>query len=87
MSRPDVHIDLHLVLLREDRVLMGERRNAIFANGQYHVPAGMKALYAPGAAATSSPAPIKMPPPTPVMSRDARPRNRACSSPAKNAQR
>ena len=40
MTRPDVHIDLHLVLLRDGCVLMGERRNAEFGAGQYHVPAG-----------------------------------------------
>ena len=40
MTRPDVHIDLHLVLLRDGCVLMGERRNTQFAAGQYHVPAG-----------------------------------------------
>ena len=40
LGRPDVHIDLHLVLLREGRVLMGKRRNTAFAAGQYHVPAG-----------------------------------------------
>lgn len=40
MARPDVHIDLHLVLLCDGRVLMGERRNTAFASGQYHVPAG-----------------------------------------------
>lgn len=40
MSRPDIHIDLHLVLLRDGCILMGERRNTEFAAGQYHVPAG-----------------------------------------------
>ena len=40
MGRPDVHIDLHLVLLRMGCVLMGKRRNTAFAAGQYHVPAG-----------------------------------------------
>ena len=40
MTRPDIHIDLHLVLLREGRILMGRRRNTEFAAGQYHVPAG-----------------------------------------------
>ena len=40
MSRADVHIDLHLVLLRDGCILMGERRNATFGTGQYHVPAG-----------------------------------------------
>ncbi|HEV8391416.1 MAG TPA: NUDIX domain-containing protein [Dongiaceae bacterium] len=40
MSRPDVHIDLHLALLREGCILMGERRNVEFGAGQYHVPAG-----------------------------------------------
>ncbi len=39
-DRPDVRIDLHLVLIRDGRVLMGERRNSQFGNGQYHVPAG-----------------------------------------------
>lgn len=40
MIRPDVHIDLHLVLFRDDRILMGRRRNVTFGDGQYHVPAG-----------------------------------------------
>ena len=40
MSRPDVHIDLHLVLLRDGCILLGERRNTEFAAGQFHVPAG-----------------------------------------------
>ena len=40
MGMPDVHIDLHLVLLRMGCVLMGKRRNTAFAAGQYHVPAG-----------------------------------------------
>jgi 8-oxo-dGTP diphosphatase len=40
MTRPDVHIDLHLVLLRDGCILMGERRNVAFGAGQYHVPAG-----------------------------------------------
>ena len=40
MSRPDIHIDLHLVLLRDGHVLMGRRRNTVFAAGKYHVPAG-----------------------------------------------
>lgn len=40
MIRPDIHVDLHLVLLRGGRVLMGRRRNTVFASGQYHVPAG-----------------------------------------------
>ena len=40
MTRPDVHIDLHLVLLRDGCILMGERRNVAFGSGQYHVPAG-----------------------------------------------
>ena len=40
MARPDIHVDVHLVLLRDGRILMGERRNTEFASGQYHVPAG-----------------------------------------------
>ena len=40
MSKPDIHIDLHLVLMRDGCVLMGVRRNTAFAAGQYHVPAG-----------------------------------------------
>ena len=40
MTRPDIHTDLHLVLLRDDRILMGRRRDTAFAAGQYHVPAG-----------------------------------------------
>ena len=40
MTRPDVHIDLHLVLIRDGRVLMGRRRNVVFGDGLYHVPAG-----------------------------------------------
>lgn len=40
MSRPDIHVDLHLVLLRDGHVLLGRRRNTGFADGQYHVPAG-----------------------------------------------
>ena len=40
MTRPDIHVDVHLVLLRDGHVLMGERRNTKFATGQYHVPAG-----------------------------------------------
>ena len=40
MTGPDLHIDLHLVLLRDGCILMGERRNVEFGAGQYHVPAG-----------------------------------------------
>lgn len=40
MTKPDIHVDVHLVLLRDGHVLMGERRNTEFAPGQYHVPAG-----------------------------------------------
>lgn len=40
MARPDILVDLHLVLLRDECILMGERRNTAFASGQYHVPAG-----------------------------------------------
>lgn len=40
MARPDIHIDVHLVLLRDGCILMGERRNTVFGSGQYHVPAG-----------------------------------------------
>ena len=39
-DRPDLHIDLHLVLIEAGRVLLGERRNTLFGAGQYHVPAG-----------------------------------------------
>ena len=39
-SRPGIHVDLHLVLLRDSHLLMGKRRNTGFADGQYHVPAG-----------------------------------------------
>jgi 8-oxo-dGTP diphosphatase len=40
MSRPDVHVDLHLVLRRGDLILIGERPNTQFGAGQYLVPAG-----------------------------------------------
>lgn len=40
MPRPDIHVDVHLVLLRDGCILMGERRNTEFASGQFHVPAG-----------------------------------------------
>lgn len=40
MTKPDIHVDLHLVLLRDGCILMGERRNVEFGAGQYHVPAG-----------------------------------------------
>ncbi len=40
MRKPDVHIDLHLVLQRDGCVLMGKRLNTEFGAGQYHVPAG-----------------------------------------------
>ena len=40
MARPDIHVDVHLVLLRDGCILMGERRNTAFASGQFHVPAG-----------------------------------------------
>ena len=40
MTRPEIHVDLHLVLLRDGCILMGERRNATFGSRQYHVPAG-----------------------------------------------
>ena len=39
-QKPDISIDLHLVLIKDGRVLMGERRNTPFGAGQYHVPAG-----------------------------------------------
>jgi len=39
-ARPHVHIDLHLVLRWNDRVLLGKRLNRPFGSGQYHVPAG-----------------------------------------------
>jgi ADP-ribose pyrophosphatase YjhB (NUDIX family) len=38
--RPHVHVDLHLVLLREGKVLLGKRLNTRFGADQYHVPAG-----------------------------------------------
>lgn len=40
ITRPDIHIDLHLVLVRDGRLLMGRRRNTTFAAGLYHMPAG-----------------------------------------------
>ncbi len=40
MGEPDIHIDLHLVLLHDGCILMGERCNTEFGAGQYHVPAG-----------------------------------------------
>jgi len=40
MAKPDVYIDLHLVLLKDGCVLMGKRLNTTFGAGQYHVPAG-----------------------------------------------
>lgn len=40
MGHGHIHIDLHLVLMHEGKVLLGERRNTEFAPGQYHVPAG-----------------------------------------------
>ncbi len=40
MHKPEVHIDLHIVLLRGGCVLMGKRLNTRFGAGQYHVPAG-----------------------------------------------
>ena len=40
MHKPEVHIDLHIVLLRDGCVLMGKRLNTRFGAGQYHVPAG-----------------------------------------------
>ena len=40
MSKPDIRIDLHLVLPHDGCALMGERRNTEFGAGQYHVPAG-----------------------------------------------
>lgn len=39
-KRPDIHVDLHLVLLRDGRVLLGKRLNTAFGAGHYHVPAG-----------------------------------------------
>ena len=39
-KRPDIQVDLHLVLLRDGMVLLGKRLNAEFGTGQYHVPAG-----------------------------------------------
>ncbi len=40
MRKPEVHVDLHLVLLRDGCVLIGKRLNTEFGAGQYHVPAG-----------------------------------------------
>jgi len=40
MRKAEVHIDLHLVLLRDGCLLMGKRLNTQFGAGQYHVPAG-----------------------------------------------
>ena len=40
MGEPDIHIDLHLVLLHDGCILMGVRCNTEFGAGQYHVPAG-----------------------------------------------
>ncbi len=40
MPRPHVHIDLHIVLLKDGCLLMGRRLNTRFGAGQYHVPAG-----------------------------------------------
>jgi 8-oxo-dGTP pyrophosphatase MutT (NUDIX family) len=40
LAKPEINVDLHLVLLRDGCILMGERRNTLFAPGQYHVPAG-----------------------------------------------
>lgn len=40
MSRPDIYVDVHLVLLRDGCILMGKRQHTAFASGQYHVPAG-----------------------------------------------
>ncbi len=40
MGKPDIHLDLHLVLLQDGCILMGERCNTEFGAGQYHVPAG-----------------------------------------------
>lgn len=38
--RVEVHIDLHLILVRNGQVLLGRRINTAFGAGQYHVPAG-----------------------------------------------
>ena len=40
MAKPDVYIDLHLVLLLDGCVLIGKRLNTTFSAGQYHVSAG-----------------------------------------------
>ena len=39
-KRPDIHVDLHLVLLRDGMVLLGKRLNTTFGADHYHVPAG-----------------------------------------------
>lgn len=40
LAKPDIHVDLHLVLEQDGCVLMGRRRNVEFGEGAYHVPAG-----------------------------------------------
>lgn len=39
-NRPRVIVDVNLILLQEDRILLGRRCNSSFANGLYSLPAG-----------------------------------------------
>lgn len=39
-KRNQVVVDVHLLLLRGDHILLGERQNTGFADGAWHVPAG-----------------------------------------------
>lgn len=40
LARPDIYVDLHLVLLKDRSVLLGRRLGLKFGAGLYHVPAG-----------------------------------------------
>lgn len=40
MTKPDVYIDLHLVLMKDGHLLLGKRLGGKYGAGQYHVPAG-----------------------------------------------
>jgi 8-oxo-dGTP diphosphatase len=40
MATPNVHIDLHLVLIKEKHILLGRRLGTTYGADQYHVPAG-----------------------------------------------
>jgi ADP-ribose pyrophosphatase YjhB (NUDIX family) len=40
MARPEIVVDLHLVLRDRSNVLFGLRRNTGFCDGMYHLPAG-----------------------------------------------